>query len=265
MASDSEFLDYHGLTVLLDCICDKVAVTQDMQKILTDLESEIDRAQNIEKTLHDTIEDVKSKITGIEDKVNGADLTGHTDNKTIHITESERTSWNSAVNAASWLPSPGYDLIGNAKSKSIQIYSSNPNRKAAQGVPSGFSEYGLYICIGKTEYITMLYIDVFGVLATWSQNAQVWVPYKPYEQRTCWGSANIDANGNGVVNLVGIPDSIINSAKGVIVTLNHQWGTAGVLNATLNKTTKSVLIKTNIVGDGVNYNIPFAILLVSYQ
>lgn len=86
---------------------------------------------------------------------------------------------NSNLTADHWLPAPGYDLLAASQNTALQIYSANPNILAAQGVPEALSPYGLYICMGRSEYNTMLYIDVFGSIGAWSENTKKWMNYTP--------------------------------------------------------------------------------------
>lgn len=89
------------------------------------------------------------------------------------------SSLNSNLTADHWLPAPGYDLLAASQNTALQIYSANPNILAAQGVPEALSPYGLYICMGRSEYNTMLYIDVFGSIGAWSENTKKWMNYTP--------------------------------------------------------------------------------------
>lgn len=67
-------------------------------------------------------------------------------------------------------------------------------------------------------------------------------------------------NGMGYMDVSDLPDDIISSSRGVIVTLNGAWGSAAVVNAALEKTAKRIYIKINT--DAGTYTISFAVLLI---
>ena len=58
----------------------------------------------------------------------------------------------------------GFDIYEAAKTVKIQSARVLPNNIPKQGIPSGFSAYGRYLCIGG-QYPVLLYFDVFGNIA----------------------------------------------------------------------------------------------------
>lgn len=70
-------------------------------------------------------------------------------------------------------------------------------------------------------------------------------------------------NSVGYMDISDLSGDIISATRGVLVTLNGQWGTAGVLNAVLEKPQKRIYIKTNLgTNDNITYTISFAVLLI---
>ena len=58
----------------------------------------------------------------------------------------------------------GFDIYEAAKTVKIQSAMVTPNNIPKQGIPSGFSNYGRYLCIGG-QYPVLLYFDVMGRVA----------------------------------------------------------------------------------------------------
>lgn len=73
-----------------------------------------------------------------------------------------------------WLPYNGYDILAAAVDIPLQAFSCNPGNLPAQGVPPEASPYGTYICFGGIEYKILLYIDVFGQVATYNTQLSKW-------------------------------------------------------------------------------------------
>lgn len=76
------------------------------------------------------------------------------------------------LNLQIWLPSNGYDPTTESK-KSVFAYSVNPDLKISQGTPPGLSEYATVFGV-RTEYTVLLYLDVFGRLASWRTKDSKW-------------------------------------------------------------------------------------------
>lgn len=56
----------------------------------------------------------------------------------------------------------------------IRCFSVNPNSNLDIGTPSGIVDYGTMIVFGGVEYTMVLYISVFGELATWNRMDSTW-------------------------------------------------------------------------------------------
>lgn len=73
-----------------------------------------------------------------------------------------------------WLPYNGYDILAAAVDIPLQVFSCNTGNLPAQGVPAEVSPYGTCICFGGIEYKILLYIDVFGQVATYNTQLSKW-------------------------------------------------------------------------------------------
>lgn len=121
---------------------------------------------------------------------------------------------NSDLASAKWLPSDGYDPL--QENGLLHIYSVNPGRKPAQGLPEGYSEYGTIIAFTKGEYNIMLYCNVFGKVAFYGENSKKWIPYD-------LDVLNNIFNTTGISSQTGIPWGDVNCTginKGVTFFTN---------------------------------------------
>lgn len=76
--------------------------------------------------------------------------------------------------SAEWC-TDGFDpLTASGDKYGFQIFSTNPTRLIKQGAPTNFSLYATVIVFTASNYKTMLYIDVFGNMATWASNTGAW-------------------------------------------------------------------------------------------
>lgn len=77
--------------------------------------------------------------------------------------------------SAEWCPSNGFDpLTASGDKYGFQMFSTNPSNMIKQGAPTNFSLYATVIVFTAANYKTMLYIDVFGSMATWASNTNAW-------------------------------------------------------------------------------------------
>lgn len=130
---------------------------------------------------------------------------------------------NSNLTADHWLPAPGYDLLAAAPNKAIQIYSANPNILAAQGVPEGLSQYGTYVCYGKCEYPTFMYIDVFGEFGAYGRETKRWENYSALETFDITPVAGINAGMS-----LKIKNGILYSKVWVTLPNMSEWSSCAI-------------------------------------
>lgn len=67
----------------------------------------------------------------------------------------------------------GFDILTAAKTVKIQSAMVAPNNIPLQGIPSGCSQYGRYLCIGG-NYPILIYVDVNGGMGYYSVNLKKW-------------------------------------------------------------------------------------------
>lgn len=114
-----------------------------------------------------------------------------------------------------WLPKPGMTLgelpVG------FFAYSVHPGNCLSVGFPSGLSEYGTIFGTRTTEYMIIMYVDVFGNLAAYNTNEGYW--------RTI-GSDKLSLSG-------GTMTGDINMATHNIYGVNALFGTSGTYGTSL--------------------------------